>query len=318
MLFINKKDMARVGQEIIQDGVKKAYGLFLDQSCTMPDRIHVEDNKNSLLFMPCFGKDYFATKLISVFPDAPLFHQPSVNGVMILSDNRTGRPLALMDGAAITAERTGAVGGLCVSLLTAGDIETAGIIGAGVQGLSQARYLLFNRKIKKLWISSLHPASARKMVETLEQEFPDVDYIIPGSVEELVADSELVIAATTSMTPLFKNDHGLVRGKTFISIGSFRPDMREFPDAVILNADHIYVDTPFAAKESGDIFIPLEKGLISPEKIKPFSDLLHNRVSLENKTCFFKSVGMALFDLAVASALYEFALRENMGQKLDF
>ena len=136
--------------------------------------------------------------------------------------------------------------------------------------------------------------------------------------EDLVKASQLIIAATTSTKPLFKDDPALVKGKTFISIGSFKPDMKEFPDAVISTADHVYVDTMFAAKESGDIFIPLEKKIVELEKIKPFSSLLEEPVSLGNKTFFFKSVGMALFDLTVASAVYKLALKENTGQKLDF
>ncbi len=317
MIFINQKDLAQVGRAVVQNAVKEAYTLFLDQAFTMPDRVHVKDGANTLLFMPCFSQKYVATKLVSVFPGAPRLGQPSINGVVILADNTTGQPLAIMDGAALTAERTGAVGGLGVKLLTDRNLGTAGIIGAGVQGLSQARYLLFNRQIKTLWISALHPASARQMADTLEHEFPKVTCVIAQSNEALVAACDLIIAATSAMNPLFRDDADLVRGKTFISIGSFTPGMREFPDAVILNADHVYVDTPFAAKESGDIFIPLENRVIPPEKIRPFANLVQNPVAEKNKTCFFKSVGMALFDLAVASAVYELASKENIGQPLD-
>ncbi len=317
MIFINQKDMVQVGRAVVQNAVKDAYGLFLDQDFTMPDRIHVNDGANTLLFMPCFSRKYVATKLVSVFPGAPQLGQPSVNGVVILADNTTGQPLAVMDGAALTAERTGAVGGLGVDLLTDQNLETAGIIGAGVQGLSQARYLLFNRRIKTLWVTSLHKASARLMAATLEREFPEVSCVIPETNEALVAACDLVIAATTTCDPLFRDDADLVRDKTFISIGSFTPAMREFPDAVISNADHVYVDTPFAAKESGDIFIPLENRIISPEKITPFADLVQNPVAGKKKPCLFKSVGMALFDLAVAAAVYEQALKEKIGQHLD-
>ena len=317
MLFLNKKDIGKIGQDVIQNAVKKAYQLVLDKSYNMPDRIHVGDGQNTLLLMPCFTKEFFATKLVSVFPNASQFDQPAVNGVMVLSDNRSGQPLAIMNGAAITAERTGAVGGLGVSLLTDATLETAGILGAGIQGLSQARYLLFNRKIKKLWIGDLHPEAAEKMGAALKKEFPWVTYEVSKNPEDLVKGSQLVIAATTSTQPLFKNDTSLVKGKTFISIGSFRPDMKEFPDAVIVNADHLYVDTRFAARESGDICIPLENKIVKPEKIKAFSDLVDTPIPLKNKTCFFKSVGMALFDLTVASAVYKLALKEKIGQVLD-
>lgn len=318
MLFINKKDIGNLGQKVIQNAVKKAYELVLNNAYNMPDRIHVGDEQNTLLLMPCFSKEFFATKLVSVFPDAVKFNQPAVNGVLVLADNKTGQPLAIMDGAAVTAERTGAVGGLGVDLLTPQNLETAGILGAGVQGLSQARYLLFNRRIKKLWVGDLSLESANNMVQILKKIFPQVTYVTTDNSEELVKASQLIIAATTSSRPLFKDDPALVKGKTFISIGSFKPDMKEFPDAVISTADHVYVDTLFAAKESGDIFIPLENQVVELEKIKPFSSLMEEPVSLENKTCFFKSVGMALFDLTVASAVYKLALKEKTGQKLDF
>jgi ornithine cyclodeaminase/alanine dehydrogenase-like protein (mu-crystallin family) len=318
MLFLNKKEIGKIGQEVIQNAVKKAYELVLNKSYNMPDRMHVGDGQNTLLLMPCFSKEFFATKLVSVFPNANEFDQPAVNGVMVLSDNRSGQPLAIMDGAAITAERTGAVGGLGVALLTNKNLEIAGILGAGVQGLSQARYLLFNRKIKKLWIGDLNLEQAKKMGVALKKEFPQVTYLVTDNSQELVKSSQLVIAATTSKQPLFPEDKALVKGKTFISIGSFRPDMKEFPDAVISSVDHIYVDTLFAAKESGDICIPLENKILKPERIKAFADLVDNPILLENKTCFFKSVGMALFDLTVASAVYKLALKKELGQKLDF
>jgi ornithine cyclodeaminase/alanine dehydrogenase-like protein (mu-crystallin family) len=318
MLFISKKDIHKIDRKRIQNAVKKAYELVLSDSYNMPDRMHVEDGQNTLLLMPCFSNEFFATKLVSVFPDAVKFDQPAVNGVLVLNDNTTGRPLAMMDGAAITAQRTGAVGGLGVALLTSETLETAGILGAGVQGLSQARYLLFNRNIKTLRIKDLSLAAADSMAQTLKKEFPRVTYVTTDTSEEVVKASQLIIAATTSRQPLFEADASLVKGKIFISIGSFRPDMKEFPDAVISTADHVYVDTMFAAKESGDICIPLEKRIVELEQVAAFSSLLEKPIDLENKTLFFKSVGMALFDLTVASAVYKLALKEKIGQVLDF
>ena len=318
MLFISKKDIGKIDQDVIQNSVRKAYELVLNNTYNMPDRIHVENGQNTLLLMPCFSNEFFATKLVSVFPDAPKFNHPAVNGVLALSDNRTGQPLAIMDGAAITAARTGAVGGLGVALLTPANIETAGILGAGVQGLSQAKYLLFNRQVSELWIGDLNLAAADKMAQTLKKLFPQVTYVTTDNSEELVKASQLIIAATTSQQPLFADDPCLVKGKTFISIGSFKPEMKEFPDAVISMADHVYVDTLFAAKESGDICIPLEKGVVTPEKINAFASLLENPIPLENKTIFLKSVGMGLFDLTVASAVYKLAMEKKMGQILDF
>ncbi len=323
MLFLNKTDIAAIDPELIQNAVHKSYELVLSNAYTMPDRVHVEEGENTLLLMPCFSGSYFATKLVSVFPGAPKMNLPAVNGIMTLADNQTGKPLAIMDGAAVTAQRTGAVGGLGAALLTRPDLNTAGVFGAGVQGYSQARYLLENRKIKTLYIGDLYQESAERMAQALSKEFVGVDFQVASTPEDLVMASELIIAATTSKTPLFENDPDLIRGKTFISIGSFRPDMKEFPDAVITAADHIYVDTPFAAKESGDICIPLDKRLVGHEEIIPFAQLIQAPIPLDDgngnsKTLFFKSVGMALFDLTVATAIYELAMKEKIGVNLEF
>ncbi len=318
MLFLNKDAIDKIGQNVIQTAVEKSYELVLNNEYNMPNRMHVADNENTLLLMPCFSKKYFATKLVSVFPEAQKHGQPAVNGVMVLSDNISGQPLAIMDGAAITAQRTGAVGGLGVKFLSSQKVRAAGILGAGVQGLSQARYLLFNRKIKTLYIYDLNKESGQSMARALKDEYPDVEYVITSDSNHLVEKSSVIIAATTSCKPLFEINSNAILGKTFISIGSFRPDMQEFPNTVIANADEIFVDTMFAAKESGDIANPIKDKVVKIKKIQEFAKVLEKNTSFENKTILFKSVGMALFDLTVASAIYQMAVKENIGQELKF
>jgi len=318
MLFLNKIAIQKIDQDTIQAAVEKAYRLVLSKEYNMPDRMHIADKQNNLLLMPCFSEKFFATKIVSVFPEAAQHGQPAVNGVMVLSDNVSGKPLAIMDGAALTAQRTGAVGGLGVKLLTPETVKTAGVLGAGVQGISQARYLLFNRKIKTFYICDLHKQAAKNMSAILKKEYPDVEYVIADHPDQLVENASLVIAATTSSNPLFEITPESVMGKTFISIGSFRPDMQEFPDTVIENADDIFVDTMVAARESGDIANPLKNHSVAKDKIKEFALLLEKNSYSENKTILFKSVGMALFDLTVAAAIYQKAVENSIGQILDF
>ncbi|MCF6246768.1 MAG: ornithine cyclodeaminase family protein [Desulfobacula sp.] len=323
MIFINKKDMQGIDQRIIQQAVENAYRSMLTKDYNMPDRMHVADRENMLLLMPCFSKQFFVTKLVSVFPGAYQYGKPSVNGVVVLNDNMSGQPLAIMDGAALTAQRTGAVGGVAVKMLTKQNIETAGIIGVGVQGFEQARYLLFNRRIKTLYIYTRKADAARDMGDRLVKEFKGFEYIICDQPEQLVEQSEVVIAATTSANPVFEVPAKQIYGKTFISIGSFRPDMQEFPNLVIKSCDAVFVDTLFACKESGDIANPLKQGIVNQKMIRVFADLLDNGYQVEKQTIFFKSVGMALFDLAVAIAIYQLSTNQNngaqkIGQQVNF
>ena len=87
MLFLNKYDIQKMDQNMIQTSVEQAYRLVLSKQYNMPDRMHVTDHQNMLLLMPCFSEKFFATKIVSVFPDAQQYGQPAVNGIMILSDN---------------------------------------------------------------------------------------------------------------------------------------------------------------------------------------------------------------------------------------
>ncbi len=285
----------------------------------MPDRIHVSHRENMLLLMPCFSDDHVAAKLVTVFPDAPESGLPVVNGMVILADNHTGQPLAVLNGAALTARRTGAVGGAAVACLAPEAIKTAGIIGAGVQGRSQAEFLLFNRKsIQTLWVSDVNLAAAETMARDIGHNHPQVRCRVEESAVRLVANSQVVIAATTSPTPVFEADVADIKNKIFISIGSFTPEMKEFPDAVIQGADEVYVDTLYAAEESGDICRPLAGQVVPRDKIQAFSSVLDQPADTgAGRTVFFKSVGMALFDLTVAAAVHEWGNQQNQGQRLE-
>jgi len=317
MYYFNQAAIDRVPLEIIQKAVEKAYHLQQTNACRMPDRIHVPDRKNTLLVMPCFSDAFVATKLVTVFPQAPESGLPVVNGMVILADNQTGQPLAILDGAALTARRTGAVGGLAVACLTPESVETAGIIGTGVQGRSQAEFLLFNRRIKTLWLADVNRTAARNMARNIGHAHPHVSCRIAESPRQLMLDSQVVIAATTSTDPVFDADLSDVTGKTFISIGSFTPEMKEFPDAVIQGADAVYVDTLYAAEESGDICRPLAEQVVPKDRIQPFSSVLERPVDSQGSTFFFKSVGMALFDLTAAAAVFDWGKLENQGQVLE-
>jgi ornithine cyclodeaminase/alanine dehydrogenase-like protein (mu-crystallin family) len=317
MRFFNRETIDRIPYDIIQKAVKQAYLLQLTQKFHMPDRIHVSQKENTLLLMPCFGDAYMATKLVTVFPKASETGFPVVNGMVILADNHTGQPLAILDGAALTSRRTGAVGGLATACLSPESVRTAGVIGAGVQGRSQAAFLLFNRQIDTLWVSDVNRAAAENMVTEIHMTWPGISCRVAKSPRDLVNRSQVVIAATTSTQPVFEADPSDIQGKTFISIGSFTPQMKEFPDAVIKEADAVYVDTLFATEESGDLCQPLENKVVSREKILAFASVVQQPVDLSGATVFFKSVGMALFDLTVAAAVLEWGNQENQGQTLS-
>lgn len=110
-----------------------------------------------------------------------------------------------------------------------------------------------------------------------------------------------------------------MRGKHIIAIGSYKPDMRELPDALLEIADIVVVDTDFAKEESGDLYVPIQKGLIKSDDIKNMGKFLkeNNNVDLKEKTTLYKSVGMGLFDMVVADKIYKKSLEKKIGQNIE-
>lgn len=136
-----------------------------------------------------------------------------------------------------------------------------------------------------------------------------------------MAKSDIIIAATTSNTPVFPDDESLFKGKTVVAIGSYKPHCRECPDALVKAADGIYVDLNFAKEESGDLFIPLKEGTICEDKIHQISDVMYNpdyKNHTAGNTVFIKTVGMALFDTVCGTEIYNAAVEKGIGTGLDF
>lgn len=271
----------------------------------VPQRVHMDRGQNTLLLMPCFGSTYFSTKLVSVFPKNLLKKEPMIYGSVILNDGQTGRPLAVMDGSKLTAMRTAAVGAVGIKYLAPESASTLGIIGLGIQGFHQALFACEQRAIKTLGILDHSKEAMARFSERFSAFFPKVSVIPCKSAEELCNRSEIIITATGSHHPVVPDGGEWWRGKTLIGIGSYKPDMREFPDGLLKSLNQVFVDTRVALVETGDLVVPLKKGLIDETQVIPLSDLIMERVKTEGETRFFKSVGMAAFDLYGAKLVFE-------------
>jgi len=271
----------------------------------VPQRMHIDNGHNTLLLMPCFGGPYFSTKLVSVFPENIKKKEPVIYGAVVLNDGQTGKPLAVMDGSKLTAMRTAAVGALGIQYLAPENVSTLGIVGLGIQGFHQALFACHQRAIKTLWIMDRSSEVMARFAERFTAFYPDIKVVSGNNVGELCNASEIVITATGSHHPVVPDRGDWWKGKTIIGIGSYKPDMREFPDRFFKGIEQVFVDTEAALSESGDLSVPLQKGLIERSQVVPLSDLIMNRVELSGETRFFKSVGMAAFDLYGAKLVYE-------------
>lgn len=271
----------------------------------VPQRVHIDRGPNTLLLMPCFGPTYFSTKLVSVFPKNPQHNEPIIYGSVLLNDGETGKPLAVMDGSKLTAMRTAAVGAVGIQYLAPEEASSLGVVGLGIQGFHQALFACQQRPIDTIRIFDRSKELMSLFTERLTGFYPDLKVIPCNNVQELCNDSEIIITATGSHQAVVPDSGGWWKGKTIIGIGSYKPDMREFPDQIFPDIKQVFVDTPVALEESGDLLEPLKRGLISESQIISLSDLIMDRVKLNGETRFFKSVGMAAFDLYGAKLVYE-------------
>ena len=320
MLYLSADNLLEaVSYEEVMDVIEQAYALELAGAYAMPPRIHLDHLNNTLLYMPCFLDTIFGTKILSLFPANAAKNLPVISGVVMLNDPVTGLPVAILDGAKVTAVRTGAVGGVAVRHTAPIHAGSVGLIGAGVQGYHQVLFACQARKIETV---SIYDFSAEKMTalcEQLNRALPQIRIKSVKSVEELLEGSEIVITATPSLKPVLPDDEDLLRNKSYIGIGSYKPEMREFPQALYRLVDQVLIDTEHGLEESGDLITPLNNGWIEESQIVRFGSFLaqKDRTACRGKTTLFKTVGMALFDIVVADLIYKNAREKGIGTVLS-
>jgi len=292
----------------VSDWIAAMEEAFVDTATgkiEVPQRMHLTRGENALLLMPCFGTKYFSTKLVSVHPGNLKNNKPVITGTVILNDIQTGEPLATFDGGKLTAMRTAAVGSVGIKYLAPKEADRLGIIGVGIQGFHQALFVCQQRRISQLRILDRSTGVMERFMERFTAYYSDVEVILARNAIDLCKNSDMIITATGSRKPVVPAGGKWWEGKTLIGIGSYQPDMREFPDLIFRDLAQVFVDTLHGLEESGDLMVPLKKELIKRDQVVPISDVIMKKVTLNGDTRFFKSVGMAAFDLYGARMVFE-------------
>ena len=311
MIFLGKEEIEKlVDPNEIMDQIEEAYRIFGADAYYMPPRPVIEHENKTLIYMPCFTENVIGTKMLTIFPENAKLGLPSLDGLVILNDRTTGAPLAIMDGQAVTAWRTGAVGGVGIRHLSRRDARTVGIVGAGAQGFHQAVYACAARNIETVYIWNHSDRDLTDFMDRLKKTIADpaVKVVQCKTVEELVKASDIICTATPSEEPVLPNDRELLEGKCIIAIGSYTPKMREIPDVIWDLVDKVYIELPYACEESGDLSQPLAEGRLTMDRVVLMDKFLASGADedeIAGKTTYFKSVGMGLFDVCVALKLLE-------------
>jgi ornithine cyclodeaminase len=266
--------------------------------------------------MPAFrGGDAprYGLKEVCIFPGNPARGLDSHLGAVLLHDGETGQLLAVLNASAITAIRTAAVSAVATRLLARENAHSLAIIGAGVQARSHLEAIPLVRNIDDVRIVS----RTREKAEALAGD----GVRVVDSIEEAVRGADIIVTATSSREPVIKREW-LDDGVHINAVGSSIAAAREL-DSETMAAASLFVDRRESTEnESGDYLSALREGAIRDDHIHAeIGELLLGRAAgrtSPSEITLFKSLGLAVEDLAAAQFLYEKAGREGAGTWVDF
>lgn len=301
------------------EAMKRAFAQLSTGQAEVPLRVpvHVPRHNGLTLFMPAYlaADDQMAVKIVSVFNDNPARGLPLIHALVVVIDAQTGAPVAAIEGASLTALRTGAASGAATDLLARPDAAVAAVFGAGVQGRTQLEAICAVRPIREAWVYDTDPQRAQAYAGEMSGQL-GIPVHVAASPAEAVRRADVVCTATTSSTPVF--DDADVRPGTHINaVGAYTPQMREVPTETVLRARVVIDHRTASLAEAGDLLIPIREGRMTEAHIwaelgEIAAGLKPGRMSPEEVT-LFKSVGVAVQDVAAAAAIVDAARRQNLG-----
>jgi len=252
--------------------------------------ITIEEGKRYLAVMPAVAEDAMGLKAVSFYPGNAGTALPTHLAMILLFRPDTGEPLAVMDGRLITEMRTAAVSAAVTKYLASPDSRVLALLGSGVQAAAHLEALSQVRRFDEVRVWSRTPGHAQRFAREHGARAMDAESAVRGA--------DVVVTATNATEPILKGAW-LKRGAHVNAVGSPRPTWRELDDDAMANV--LVVDSREAAlKESGDVI--LSKAKIHAEAGEIFD--VSKTVSA-SETTVFKSLGLAIEDVAAARLVYE-------------
>ena len=303
------------------EAVKRAFAAYSSGEATQPQRLSVAvpPGDNVLLVKPALlpGRALGA-KLVSVFPGNAEFGLPLISGLVLLFDPATGGPVGLCDGGFLTAWRTGAAAGAATDLLARRDVRIGAVVGCGVQGRTQALAIDAVRPLEEIRLFDLEPDGVDAFVDEMAPQL-SARLVKVGSVGQAVAGADVVCTATTATEPVIRGEW-LSDGAHLNGVGSFTPAMREVDGAAIARARMVVDSRSAALAEAGELIRAVADGHTRPEDWAELGEVVDGvrpgRVS-DDELTFFKSVGLAVQDMAAAALAFERAADLGLGDEVD-
>ena len=307
------------------DAMTDALSALARGEAEMPLRtiFRPQDVRGVMAMMPSFrrgGAPLFGLKAICVFPDNAAIGKDAHQGGVLLFSGETGELLALVNASAITEIRTAAVSAVATRVLAREDASELAIIGAGVQARSHLEAIGCVRPIKRARIAARRFEKAQLFVEEMQAKF-EFEIAAVETSEEAVRGADIIVTATTSFEPVVRREW-ISTGVHLNAVGTYSFKARELDTATVADAT-LFVDRRESAlNEAGDYVIAAAEGAFGPEHIRAeLGEVLigsHPGRTSKDEITVFKSLGLAIEDLASAAHIYAKARAQTAGTWVEF
>ena len=302
--------------------MKQAFASLARGEAVVPLRTHVpaHDGDGVTLIMPARVEgesSALAVKVVSVFDRNVGVGIPRIQAAVIALDPDTGRPLALLEGSALTAIRTAAASGAATDLLADPASETLAVLGAGVQARSHIDAMCSIRPISTIRIFDAEPGKASRVIDELGATLhPSCQISSAESAAAAVREADIICTTTTSRTQVFE-DADVKPGAHINAVGAYTPNSREVGGATVARAWVAVDDRGAAWAEAGELIQARDEGLIDANHVRAdLGELVLDaelRPPSPDQLTLFKTVGVAVQDAAAAAATIEAAERMGLG-----
>ena len=320
MLILSEKQVeSLIDVEELVAALERAHIQYSTGNAVMPVRLVVPlpQIDGRITSMPGFlNQDQaLGMKVVTYFQNNPKHNLPSILATIMLFSAESGKMIAVMDGSYITAIRTACASAMASKVLSNPTASVLGILGAGVQAKAHIRALCRVRKIRCIKIYSPSGTSASRLKQEVESQL-GVAIEVANSAEEAVRGADLIVTATTAKQPILPAEW-LKPGAHINAVGSHRPDLREL-DGTTLARSTVFVDSREAIMaECGDVLLALAEKSITPDHVQAeigevLATTKPGRTTTDEVT-LYKSVGIAIQDVATARLVYHKALEKNLG-----
>jgi ornithine cyclodeaminase/alanine dehydrogenase-like protein (mu-crystallin family) len=278
------------------------------------------DKSGLLAAMPAIMGEAMGIKVISVMPGNYNTEYESHMGAVMLFETTYGIPLALIDASEITTIRTAAVSGVATRLLAREDASDLAILGTGVQADSHLEAMLEARQIQRVRVWSRNAENREHFAARAKAKF-GITVEPTETAQDAVIGADIICTTTSATEPVLKGEW-LKEGAHLNVVGASIRTAREVDTATMVNSS-LFVDRRESAlNEAGDFLIPKQEGAITDNHIRgELSEILLGQVqgrTSADEITLFKSLGLAVEDVASAQIIYQQAIQQGIGTQVEF